>query len=488
VYGQGTFGSRIISQIPPSESTEILGEDLESTLIGYFGRLNYNYNSRYLFSATLRRDASSTFSKDQREGYFPSISGAWNVSNEKFWNSEVVNYLKFRVSYGELGSFSQDRFTEAIFSSNVSNVSFNSASAPGFTRLSLVDSERTWETTKTFNLGVDVSLFESSINLGLDYFTKDITDVLVDINLPSTTGVELPTTRNAGTLENDGLEVSLNYNKSDGDFKFKVDTNFSFTLKSQAGDIPNPILGPGIDEDLRVVNRTLSNQPIGAFYGFIVEDKVNPETGDFVRRDISRDGTIDNDDITVIGDPVPDFTYGLNFTGNYKNFDLALNFVGVQGNEIYNLSRYFNIFWQDGGKLTDVLNAWTPNNRDTNIPRATVADEQGNQAPSSFFVEDGSYFRLKTLEIGYNFKEALSKANVKFVQDMRLSFNIQNLFVLTKYSGYDPDVASANGGRANLNSGVPGFRNEVNPLLSRGLDARAYPNARTFTMGLQLTF
>ena len=150
------------------------------------------------------------------------------------------------------------------------------------------------------------------------------------------------------------------------------------------------------------------------------------------------------------------------------------------------MSRYYSILWQDGGKLTDVLNSWTPSNTDTNIPRASISDAAGNKAPSSFFVEDGSYFRLKNLDIGYNFKDGF--AGLDWVKDVRLSLNVQNVFVITGYSGYDPDVSSTNGGRANRNSGVPGLRDRVNPLLGRGLDARAYPNARTIMFGVQATF
>ncbi len=302
------------------------------------------------------------------------------------------------------------------------------------------------------------------------------------VNLPSTTGVSAPVRTNAGSLINKGLEFSGDYSKSEGDFTFKVGANISFNIENIAETLPNPILGPGIDEDLRVVNRTESNSPIGAYYGYLVEDKVDPATGDFIRIDTDGVAGITADDQTIIGDPTPDFTYGINFTAEYNNFDFALSFNGVQGNEIYNLSRYYNILWQDGGKLTDVLNSWTPSNTDTNIPRASISDPAGNKEPSSFFVEDGSYFRLKNLEIGYNLE------NMKWAKDIRLSLNIQNVFVLTNYSGYDPDVASTNGGRSNLNGGVPGKRDAVNPLLGRGLDARAYPNARTFMFGAQITF
>ncbi len=489
IFGQNTPANsiRVTSALPSNDQLVLLGEDSEATLVSYFGRVNYNYDSKYLFSATLRRDATSRFAKENRVGYFPSFSAGWNISNENFWKSEVVNYLKLRASYGELGSYPDTFYpTQDVFPNNRSNTSFGGTNATGLARLTIADPNLIWETTKTFDVGVDASLLDSRINFSADYYSKDIEDVIVDINLAPSLGFDLPTTRNAGNLINQGFEFSLNYKKREGDFIFTAGTNFSFNIKSEAGDIPNPILGPEIDEDLRRVNRTISNQPIGAFYGFIVEDRVNPDTGDFVRRDINNDGAIDENDLTVIGDPVPDFTYGFTFDAEYKNFDLGLNFVGVQGNEIYNLSRYYNILWQDGGKLTEVLNAWTPTNRNTNIPRATVSDGADNKAPSSFFVEDGSYFRLKTLEIGYNFKDGILGNDI--IKDLRLSFNIQNVFVLTDYSGYDPDVSSTDGGRASLNSGVPGVRVPVNPLLGRGLDARAYPNARTFTLGIQATF
>ena len=177
--------------------------------------------------------------------------------------------------------------------------------------------------------------------------------------------------------------------------------------------------------------------------------------------------------------------YPINFSGTYKQFDFSLFFNGVQGNEIYNLNKFFNIFWADDNKLSDVLNAWTPDIRNTNIPRSTTLDQAENRAPSSFFVEDGSYLRLRTLEIGYT---ALSGKESGPISDLRFFVTGQNLLTITNYSGYDPVVSSTNGGRANRDSGFFGNRQDVNPLLGRGLDARAYPNARAFILGVQATF
>jgi len=487
IYGEGTPANSIQVASALTSITQSLGEDNKAVLLSYFGRVNYGYDNKYLFSATMRRDASSRFAEKNRVGYFPAFSGAWNISSEEFWDSETINFFKLRASYGELGSY-PDQFypTQAVFLANQSNTSFGNGIATGLAQTTLADENLVWETTKTFDIGVDMAFLDNRLRFTADYYTKNVEDALVPINVPSTTGVSLPVTRNAGTLVNNGFEFDLSYGKSDGDFQYNISTNFSFNLKNEAKDIPATILGPTIDEDLRIVNRTEANAPVGAYYGYTVEDRVDPATGDFVRVDRNGDGSIDDGDIGIIGDPTPDFTYGLNFTAEYKNFDFALNFNGVQGNEIYNLSRYYNILWQDGGKLTEVLNSWTPTNTDTSIPRATIGDEAGNKAPSSFFVEDGSYLRLKNIEIGYNFEEGF--LGVDWVSNVRLSLNIQNLFVITNYSGYDPDVASTNGGRASLNSGVPGLRSNVNPLLGRGLDARAYPNARTISLGLVASF
>ncbi len=493
IFGQDTGSNlqRNVSSLSPSDQNVLIGENNFAGLISYFGRVNYSFDGKYLFSATVRRDASSRFKSDNRVGYFPSFSAGWNISDEDFWKSETINYFKLRASYGELGSYPNNFYpTDGVFG-NTSSTSFGGSLRNGIAQTTLVDENLVWETTKTFDVGVDLAFLNNKIRFTADYFSKNIEDVLVGINIPSTSGVSNSVIRNAGTLINKGLELDLTYRKSEGDFTYSVGTNFAFNIESKADEIPNPILGPAIDEDLRIVNRTIANQPIGAYYGFIVEDKVDPTTGDFIRRDVSGpdgtpDGVIDANDQVVIGDPTPDFTYGINFNSNYKNWDFALSFNGVQGNEIYNLARYYSILWQDGGKLSDVLNSWTPTNTDTNIPRASISDPAGNKAPSSFFVEDGSYFRLKNLDIGYNFNDGM--LGLDWIKDARISLNVQNVFVLTNYSGYDPDVSSTNGGRANRNTGVPGLRVPVNPLLSRGLDARAYPNARTFTLGVQITF
>jgi len=189
--------------------------------------------------------------------------------------------------------------------------------------------------------------------------------------------------------------------------------------------------------------------------------------------------------LSILGSPVPDFTYGINFSGEYKNFDFSIFFNGVSGNEIYNQARTFNTIFADGNKLTDVLNRWTPQNTTGELPRPTATDPGQNSLPSSFWVEDGSFFRLQNLTLGYNLTDMIS---TEWIKRLRLSVTGQNLFVLTNYSGYDPDVASTNGARSNENNGFFGFRPTVNSITGRGIDIRAYPRARSVIFGLEVGF
>jgi hypothetical protein len=275
------------------------------------------------------------------------------------------------------------------------------------------------------------------------------------------------------------------------------------TFNSQITSLPNPVVGPAVSEDLVRVNRFVEGEAPGVYYGFVVDGvyadqaaidgdanlandpdrKAIVQPGDFIRRDLNGDGKINGEDQQILGDPTPDFIYGLNISGSYGNLDFGVFFQGSQGNEIYNVTRYYNIFWADDNKLAEVKNAWTPTNTNTDIPRMTTADEGQNGAPSSFFVEDGSYFRLRSLELGYTF----DMESVGWFRDLRLYVTAQNLFTITSYSGYNPDISSVNGGRSG-NSPFFGVPSTVNPLLGRGLDVRAYPNARGFMIGIQAGF
>ncbi len=508
VYVQGlpSNSTQVIGAAAPTNVQNIAGVNNISGLRSLFGRINYSHDNKYLVQFTMRRDESSKFAPDFRVGYFPSVSFGWKVHNESFFPSDgLISRLKIRGGLGTLGSQNiPDYAYQSVFNLN-SNTSFSDALAVGFAQTSFALEDIVWEEARTFNIGADMGFARDRITVSAEYYVKDVSDVLVGVNLPSSSGTSLPVIRNAGEIRNSGIELEALYrSKSKSDFSYQVGVNFA-TFNSEITSLPNPIIGPSTSEDQTRVNRFIEGEAPGVYWGFIVDgvyadqaaidadnnisnDPVRRslvQPGDFIRRDINGDGMITADDQTILGDPTPDFIYGINLSGSYKNLDFGLFFNGVVGNEIYNLNKFFNIFWSDDNKLVDVLDAWTTDNRITDIPRSTTLDQAENRAPSSFFVEDGSYLRLRTAEIGYTFEEG---GLADWMSGLRIFVTGQNLLTFTGYSGYDPDVSSTNGGRANRDSGFFGNRADVNPLLGRGLDARAYPNARAIIFGVQLGF
>jgi len=489
----------------PANVQNVGGVNNVSGLQSVFGRVNYNHADKYLVQFTLRNDASSRFAPDFRNALFPSISAGWKIHNEPFFNSNTFSRLKLRAGYGTLGSQNIPDYAFQPVFNLTSDASFGNALIPGYAQTQFAVGDIKWEEATTVNIGADLGFLDDQLTVTAEYYIKDVEDVLVGVNIPSTNGTSLPVVRNAGEIRNSGFELdALFRGGKSSSFKYQVGFNLG-TFNSEITSLPNPILGPSTSEDLTRVNRFIEGEAPGVYFGFIVDgvyadqaaidsdpNIANDPTrrslvqpGDFIRRDVNGDGMVTADDQTVLGDPTPDFIYGLNFSGSVGNLDFGLFFNGVQGNEIYNLNRFFNIFWADDNKLVDVLDAWTPQNTNTDIPRSTTLDQAGNRAPSSFFVEDGSYFRLRTAEIGYT----LNKAQLGGAfSGLRFSISGQNLFTITGYSGYDPDVSSTNGGRANRDTGFAGNRVDVNPLLGRGLDARAYPNATAVIFGIQANF
>ena len=504
VYAQGlpTNDIQVIGAAAPSSIGATLGVNNISGLISQFGRVNYSHDGKYLVSATLRRDASSKFAEDYRVGYFPSASVGWNIHREDFWGSSAITKFKFRAGFGTLGSQNIPDYAYQSVFNLTSGTSVNNVLAPGYAQTSLALEDLQWEVAQTVNVGFDVGMYDDKITFSAEYYNKAVKDVLVGVALPSSVGFSQPVIQNVGEINNSGFEFEGLYRMKTGGLTLNIGANIS-TFNSEITSLPNPVVGPTITEDGVRGNRFIEGEAPGVFWGFEVDGvyatqadidsdpnlsnddsrKAIVQPGDFRRVDQNGDGIIDGDDQTILGDPTPDFIYGLNLSGTYKNFDFGVFFQGTQGNEIYNVTKYYNIFWADDNKLSDIKNAWTPSNTNTDIPRTTTSDAAQNGAPSSFFIEDGSYFRLRTLELGYT----LDVENVKWLRDVRIFVTGQNLFTITGYSGYNPDISSANGGRA-ANSSFFGVPSDVNPLLSRGLDVRAYPNTRSFIFGIQAGF
>ncbi|MFK7920990.1 MAG: SusC/RagA family TonB-linked outer membrane protein [Bacteroidia bacterium] len=504
VYAQNLPNNNIqvIGAANPSDVQALLGQNIVSGLRSVFGRANFVLSNKYLFTATIRRDASSKFAPDFRVGYFPSASIGWKISSENFWNVDAINTFKIRAGYGSLGAQNIPDYAYQSVFNLTSPTSVNNQIVQGYAQTSFALQDLQWETAVTTNIGVDLGFWQDKLTVSAEYYTKSVRDVLVGVALPASVGFSQPVIQNVGEINNSGVEIEGLLRNQTGAFTWNIGFNFS-TFNSQIVSLPNPVVGPSVSEDLVRVNRFIEGEAPGVYFGYVVDgvyasqEAINsdpnlandPERkgaiqpGDFIRRDLNGDGKVNGDDQAILGDPTPDFIYGLNLSGGYAGFDFSIFFQGVQGNEIYNVAKYYNLFWADDNKLADIKRAWTPTNTDTDIPRTTTTDNANNGAPSSFFVEDGSYFRLRTMEIGYT----LNMESVSWMRDLRIFLTGQNLFTLTKYSGYSPDISSVNGGRSAASPffGVP---SNVNPLLGRGLDVRAYPNTTSLIFGVQANF
>lgn len=477
-----------------------------SRVFSVFGRLNYKFDDKYLFTAIVRRDASSRFSPegDFNNIVLPAFSAGWVISNEDWWPEDsIFNTLKFRAGYGELASQNIGDFLFQSVLNPSSNVSFNNTTAGGFAITSLVDENISFETAESTSVGVDGAILDNRITFAADYFVRNNNDVLAAVSVPSTTGSATPVTQNAASIQNKGFELQANYNhNSGGDFDFNVGFTFS-TISNELTELPNPLVGPSIDEEGNTPNRFEVGQPVGFFFGFrndgiyrsqaeidsdpgVANDpdrRAILQPGDFRRVDVNGDGVINNDDRVNLGSPVPDFTYGINFNGTYKNWDFGLNLNGVQGNEIFNATRFTGTFFLDGNKFGYVRDSFVlGQNENTNIPRASLPNAAGNQLPSDFYVENGSYLRLRSVEVGYDLTDVF---NIPWVSNARVFYNMQNVFTITDYSGYDPEVGSTLAGSG---GGFFGNPNNTPPIFGRGIDLRAQPRPRTFILGLQVSF
>lgn len=469
------------------------GEEFVNTLRSVFGRLNYNYNEKYYLSATLRRDGSSRFSEDNRFGVFPSISAAWTISNEDFLkDSDLINNLKFRASYGELGSQNIDDYafipvlninSDAVFGTGQGRTS--GVSQTVFSNPNLV-----WETTKTYNFGVDMSLFDYKLTLTADYFNKESEDILVSLRIPPTSGTNTPVSQNAASIKNSGLELAATYSDKIGDLNFNVGANITFLdneVLSLGEDIA-PIIGGTSSTNPQT--RTDVGQEVASYYGYKVigiyqtqaeidaDDNADPnaEPGDFIYQDFDNSGALTADDQTFLGSYVPSFEYGFTIDATYKNWDVNMIFNGVAGNEIYNQGRGRNLLSITNSNLVrEALDFWTPENTDASLPR--IGGGANNARVSSFYVESGAYFRLRNIQIGYTLpKRILDKLSLKKV---RLYGSVQNLFTITNYSGYYPEV-----GRSQDDELLVVDNNNL--LFYAGVDQSSYPTPRTVIVGLQI--
>ncbi|MEO9511236.1 MAG: TonB-dependent receptor [Flavobacteriaceae bacterium] len=469
------------------------GQEFVNTLQSVFGRLNYNYKEKYYLSATVRRDGSSRFAEDNRFGVFPSISGAWTVSNENFLkDSNLINNLKFRASYGELGSqnIGDYAFIPVLNINSDVVLGTGQGRVSGVSQTVFANPNLVWETTKTYNLGLDLSLFDYRLSLTADYFDKESEDILVNLNIPPTSGTTVPVAQNAASIKNTGLELAATYSDNIGGLDFSIGGNITF-LNNEVlalGENISPITGGTSSTGQQT--RTDVGQPVASFYGFKVigiyqtqaeidaDDNADPnaEPGDFIYQDFDDSGALTDDDQTFLGSYIPDFEYGFTLDANYKNWDLNMIFNGVAGNEIWNNGRNRNLLSVTNGNIIRAgLDRWTPENTDASLPR--IGGGANNVRSSSFYIESGAYFRLRNIQIGYTLpKNVLDKLNLRKI---RVYASAQNLFTITNYSGYYPEIGRTKDDELRV------VQNN-NLLFFAGVDQSSYPTPRTLIMGLQI--
>jgi TonB-linked outer membrane protein, SusC/RagA family/TonB-dependent outer membrane receptor, SusC/RagA subfamily, signature region len=439
------------------------------SISSFIGRVNYNYDSRYLLTANFRADGSSKFAPKHRWGFFPSVSVGWRVSEESFMESigDSLDDLKLRIGWGingNQGGFGNYAYLASMSASRVPPTSDNLYPGMAISPVSAANKELTWEKTEQYNLGADVSIFNSRVSLSIDAYYKKTRDLLMTVNLPDNV-IPSIVIRNDGEMENKGMEFSLSTRNFVNSFKWNTDFNISFNKNKLTKLGLNKVYYYAstyeTKENAIILKEGL---PIGTFFGYISEG-VDSETGDIIYKDLNNNGYIDPNDRTTLGNAQPDFIYGMTNSFSYKGFDLLVFLQGSQGNKIFNASRIDMESMMDfRNQSKRVLDRWKRPGMITKIPRVGNIENIHN---SSRFVEDGSYLRLKTVTLTYNFpKNLISKIGLSKVQ---LYVTGENLFTITRYKGYDPEV-NAYGSNS----------------VAQGVDYGTYPQSKAIILGLNV--
>ncbi len=463
--------------------------NVDYRLISYFGRVQYDYDKKYLFTATLRRDGSSNFGTNNRWGLFPSFSAGWVLSKERFFNFIPVSYLKLRGSWGVNGSDRIDPLSYAATIENVFTYAFGQEQSlnTGAALATPPNPNVKWEESVQIDLGVEVELFDGEWTIDADVYRKTTKDLLMAEVIPGYIGATNNPISNLGEIRNQGVEIGIGHRlRLNG---LTVNTQLSYThftneVINVAGDA-GFITGWGWPVRNTPITRMTEGFPVGHFVGYqtagifqseaevfshlnLEGDPLQPkaEPGDLRFIDTNGDGTINSDDITNIGSPWPSHILGLSLNLNYKGFDVSCIFAAQLGHDIYRTYERSDVTYTN--YQTFWLDRWTPENPGTTYPRLTSTDPNDNQRPSDFYVEDGSFFRMRNFQIGYNLPtDLIAKAKIK---EMRIYFSANNLFTVTNYQGFDPDIGTNNW------------------ILDTGIDKGFYPSNKTVGGGVKVTF
>ncbi len=451
------LGAAITPGIPGSAYSK-------SVLLSYLGRVNYNFMNKYFATISYRADGSSKFSKGNKWGYFPSAALAWRISDEDFLkDNEMISNLKLRTSWGSTGSQAIGPYVtlnQLASGKTVFNDALYNTFAPG----TQLPGDLKWETTEQTNIGLDLGVKNNRLTITADYYMKNTKDLLNTVVLPSSLGFT-STIRNVGKVQNKGVELGLDAQILTGTFKWNLNTNISFNrnkvVKLNNGE---DILGGYVSVVALQDNTNIlrEGRPIGQFWGYM-EDGYD-DSGKIKYKDIEPDGKLTAADKTYIGDANPDFIYGLNSTMSYKNFELNIFLQGSYGNDLFNLSAVSYAYDYVSGlnMLKEVLeNSWTPTNTNAKYP---IVSRNTSVNISDRFIENGSYLRLKNVQLTYNFP--IQSMRLNSIESLQIYMSGQNLLTLTKYSGLDPEVNSQ------------GF----------GIDNKGYPMSKSITFGLRARF
>ncbi|MDZ4682049.1 MAG: TonB-dependent receptor [Saprospiraceae bacterium] len=466
----------------------------EWALLSFFAQAGYTFDNRYVINASVRRDGSSRFGTNNRFGVFPSVSAAWNVSNEPWFESvNFISALKLRASWGRLGN---QEIGVYPFSSLVQTgnriYSFGGQIVTGAQLVETGNSNIRWETSTQTDFGLDISVWNDRLSFIVDYYHKLTDGILVRVPVPQAGGATNPPYVNAGEIENKGLELGIIFKNKSRNFNYSIGANIS-SVQNKVLSLADsePILG-GFGLSDGPITRSEPGRPIGSFYLwemtgiFQTQEEIeaspfqtnDTRPGDVKFADLNGDNKIDDKDRAHFGSPFPDFIYGLNVGINWKNFDLSVLAQGVQGNDVYFLYGNFAYETQARGfnSYREILNRWTPTNTDTDIPKVSIDDRNGNRRASTRFLEDGSYLRIRNITLGYNFKNLI---NTDAIGGLRVYVTVQNAFTFTNYPGLDPEIQANTNDTRGIN---------IASDLAVGIDWGTVPASRTILAGLSLDF
>ncbi len=472
------------------------GTNAEYALVSYFGRINYSFDNKYLVQASIRRDGSSKFGQNNKYGVFPSFAMGWKITEENFMkNQDFVDFLKLRLSWGQAGNDSALGYYDyvALISQGKSQddggyvFGMPQTSFLGSIARDLQNDDLQWETNTSSNFGLDFAFLENKFKGSMNYYNSKTADLLITKIVSPSAGINSPVI-NVGEFVNNGFEFELGYYNNYNEFNYSVFATLT-TIHSEVTKLSSDdqvLYGVGLKYGSdHFVNQTKVGYEPGAFFmptslgifqnqaeidahslnGNLIQPDAAP--GDLKFEDINNDGVINDDDAVYQGTAIPKFEYSLNLTADYKGFDFTVFLQGVGGNKIYN-GNSFELLGMDSGRnfRTETLNAWTPTNTNTNIPRAVLGDPNLNTRASTRFLENGSYLRFKTLQVGYSLNSKVLENS--FINKLRVYATGQNLITITDYKGLDPEIGGS--------------------ILSRGIDRSLYPKYKSVIFGLQLQF